>query len=71
VARHFQANRDLRISVLGKVILLERGERIFMNFRYLFTPEAFRWLLERHGKLKILEINESSDQRFTLAICGK
>jgi uncharacterized SAM-dependent methyltransferase len=71
VARHFQANRDLRISVLGKVILLERGERIFMNFRYLFTPDAFRWLLERHGKMKILEINESSDQRFTLAICGK
>ena len=71
VARHFQANRDLRISVLGKDILLERGERIFMNFRYLFTPEAFRWLLERHGKLKILEINESSDQRFTLAICAR
>jgi uncharacterized SAM-dependent methyltransferase len=71
VARHFQANRDLKVSVLGKDIMLERGERIFMNFRYLFTPEAFRWLLEKHGKLKILEVNESSDQRFTLAICAK
>jgi uncharacterized SAM-dependent methyltransferase len=71
VARHFRANRDLKISVLGKDIMLERGERIFMNFRYLFTPEAFRWLLERHGKFKILEMNESSDQRFTLAICGR
>ena len=72
VARHFRANRDLRVSVLGnKDIMLERGERIFMNFRYLFTPEAFRWLLERHGRLKVLEINESSDQHFTLAVCAK
>ena len=71
VARHFQAARDLNLTVLGKDIMLERGERIFMNFRYLFTPDAFRWLLERHGKLKILGIHESSDQRFTLAICAK
>ena len=71
VARHFRANRDLKATVLGKEIMLERGERIFMNFRYLFTPEAFKWLLERHGKLKVLELKESSDSRFTLAICGK
>jgi hypothetical protein len=70
-ARHFQANRDLRLSVLGKDILIERRERIFMNFRYLFTPDAFRWLLEKHGKLKILEIAVSSDQRYTMAICAK
>jgi uncharacterized SAM-dependent methyltransferase len=71
VARHFRASRDLKVSVAGKDIMLERGERIFMNFRYLFTPVAFRWLLERHGKLKVLEIEESSDARFSLAICAK
>lgn len=71
VARHFRANQDLRITIVGKEIMLERGERIFMNFRYLFTPEAFRWLLEKHGKLKVLEMSESSDQRFGLAICAK
>ena len=71
VARHFRANRDLKVTVLGKDIMLERGERIFMNFRYLFTSEAFRWLLEKHGKLKILETHQSSDQRFMLAICAK
>jgi uncharacterized SAM-dependent methyltransferase len=71
VARHFRANRDLKISVLGKDIMLERGERIFMNFRYLFTPDAFRWLLEGHGKLKILELNESADHRFALALCAR
>jgi uncharacterized SAM-dependent methyltransferase len=71
VARHFRANRDLKITVLGKEVMLERGERIFMNFRYLFTPEAFKWLLEKHGRLKILETHESSDQRFMLAICAK
>jgi uncharacterized SAM-dependent methyltransferase len=71
VARHFRASRDLRVNVLGKEILLERGERIFMNFRYLFTREAFRWLLEKHGRLRVLELSESSDQRFTMAICAK
>lgn len=71
IARHFQASRDLRVSVMGKDILIERRERIFMNFRYLFTPDAFRWLLERHGKLKVLEVSASSDKRFTLAVCAK
>lgn len=71
IARHFQASRNLRVSVLGKEILLERSERIFMNFRYLFTPDAFRWLLEKHGKLKILEMDETSDHRSMLAICAK
>ena len=68
LARHFHANRDLKVNVLGKDVMLERGERIFMNFRYLFTPEAFRWLLERHGKRKILDISESADHRFALAV---
>jgi uncharacterized SAM-dependent methyltransferase len=71
VARHFRATRDLNVSVLGKNIMLERGERIFMNFRYLFTPEAFRWLLESHGRLKILHTERSSDQGFALAVCEK
>jgi uncharacterized SAM-dependent methyltransferase len=71
VARAFRASRDLKITVLGKDVMLERGERILMNFRYLFTPEAFKWLLEKHGRLKILETHESSDQRFMFAICSK
>jgi hypothetical protein len=39
--------------------------------RLSWSPEAFRWLLERHGKLNVLEMTESSDYRFILAICGK
>jgi hypothetical protein len=39
--------------------------------RLSWPPEAFRWLLERHGKLNVLEMTESSDYRFILAICGK
>jgi uncharacterized SAM-dependent methyltransferase len=68
LARHFHANRDLRVTVLGKDVMLARGERIFMNFRYLFTPEAFRWLLESHGKRKILNLTQSSDRRFAMAV---
>jgi uncharacterized SAM-dependent methyltransferase len=71
LARHFRAGRDLKVSAAGKDVMLARGERIFMNFRYLFTLEAFRWLLERHGKLKVLDISESADNRFALAVCAK
>jgi len=45
VTRYFHAARDLSATVAGEEISLERGERIGMNFQYVYTPEAFRWLL--------------------------
>ncbi len=70
ITKRFHAQRDLRISVAGKEIQVARGERIFMNFRYLFTPEAFRWLLQKHAGMKILSEVISADGAFMTAVCS-
>src|SRR3984957_8591477 len=41
LTRRFQASRDLRAVVGGREISIARGERILLNFRYLFSKEAF------------------------------
>ena len=42
LTRTFQAGRDLTMMASGREIHVERGERIFLNFRYRFTREALR-----------------------------
>lgn len=69
--RHFRANRDVRIVLAGREIMLERGERILLNFRYQYTAEAFRWLLKDQARLKILDEAFSSDGRFLSAVCSR
>jgi hypothetical protein len=71
MTRRFQAARDLTIPASGREIHVERGERFFLNFRYRFTREAFRWLLTRHAGLKIKGEIPSADGRFVTAICTK
>jgi len=44
---------------------------VFLNFRYTYTPEAFRWLLAKHAGLKILEEFVSSDSYCMLAVCSR
>jgi uncharacterized SAM-dependent methyltransferase len=71
ITRHFRAERDLSTNVAGQKIPLERGERIGLNFQYLYTPEAFEWLLREHGGLEIAMRFGSSGQRFITALCRK
>ncbi|MBZ5727717.1 MAG: L-histidine N(alpha)-methyltransferase [Acidobacteriia bacterium] len=71
ITRGFRAARDLSATVAGQEIPLERGERIGMNFQYVYTPEAFRWLLTEHGGLEIETEYGSPDGRFLTAICKK
>ncbi len=71
ITKHFLADRDLRITISAQEIVLARGERIFMNFRYVYTPEAFSWLLEEQGGLNVLEQIHSPDGKFVTAICSK
>ena len=71
ITRYFRAERDLSATVAGQEIPLERGERIGMNFQYLYTPEAFRWLLSEQGGLAILKEYPSPDTRFLTALCSK
>ncbi len=64
VTRYFHAARDLSATVASEEIGLERGERIGMNFQYVYTRDAFRWLLTEHGGLEIEREYCSSDGRF-------
>jgi hypothetical protein len=71
VTRRFQASRDLEMVASGREIHVERGERIFLNFRYHFTRDALRWLLCQHGGLKIVGEIPSADGKFVTVICIK
>jgi len=71
LTRRFQAARDLRALVGGREISIARGERILLNFRYLFSKEAFRWLLMSHAGLKVVGEMPSADGRFMTAVCIK
>jgi len=70
-AAHFRPDRDLRISTPDREVLVERGEHINLNFRYTFTPEALRTLLEEHGSLLVLEQFPSADRRYLVSVCSR
>ena len=69
--RYFRAERDIAVTVMGKQMPMERGERIGLNFQYSYTTDGFRWLLRDQGGLKIMREHQSSDGRFLTAICTK
>jgi uncharacterized SAM-dependent methyltransferase len=71
ITRDFRAGRDLSAIAGGQEIPLQRGEHIGLNFNYVYTPEAFRWLLHEHGGLEILKEYQSADGRFLTALCRK
>ncbi len=71
ITRRFQAARDLTLRAGAREIPLARGERILLNFRYLFSKEAFRWLLTEHAGLRIVGEMPSADGRFVTAVCIK
>src|SRR5947209_2541208 len=71
VTRRFQANRDLRLTTFGRTVDLARGERVLLNFRYLFSKEAFRWLLTGHAGLRIAAEIPSADGRYLTCVCLK
>ncbi len=71
ITRRFQALRDLTIRAAAREIPLARGERILLNFRYLFTAESFRWLLTEHAGLRVVAEIPSADGRFVTAVCIK
>jgi uncharacterized SAM-dependent methyltransferase len=69
--RYFRADRDISVTVMGKEMPMERGERIGLNFQYSYTADAFRWLVREQGGLQIMREYESPDGRFLTAVCGK
>jgi uncharacterized SAM-dependent methyltransferase len=71
MTRKFQASRDLTMVASGREIHVERGERMFLNFRYRFTREALRWLVSEHAGLRIIGEIPTADGRFVTIICSK
>jgi hypothetical protein len=71
LTRRFQASRDLRMTAAGRELYMARGERILLNFRYLFSREAFRWLLTEQAGMRIVGEIPSADGRFITAVCIK
>jgi uncharacterized SAM-dependent methyltransferase len=71
ITRYFRAENDLTVTVSGQQIELQRGERIGLNFQYVYTESAFEWLLHSQGGLEILKLYRSADGRFLTALCKK
>ena len=71
ITKYFHALQDMAVTVSGQEISLARGERIFLNFKYLCTPEAFEWLLVEQGGLKILGRHVNSEQGVVTAVCSR
>jgi len=71
LTRRFHASKDLTMLASGRQIHIERGERIFLNFRYRFTRQAFRWLVSEHAGLQVIAEIPSSDGRFVTIVCSK
>ncbi|MDE3195429.1 MAG: L-histidine N(alpha)-methyltransferase [Acidobacteriota bacterium] len=71
VARRFHAGRDMRVFAAGRDIAIARGERIMLNFRYLFTREAIRWILTEHAGLRIVTEMPSHEGGFLTLVCIK
>lgn len=69
ITRQFRVDRDINAFFASQPIALEGGERIGMNFQYLYTAEAFRWLVQQHARLRILEEVQSADGSFLTCIC--
>ena len=71
ITRSFRAGDDLSASAGGEQVPLERGERIGLNFQYVYSADSFRWLLREQGGLAIEKEYLSPDGRFLTALCLK
>jgi hypothetical protein len=71
MTRRFHTSRELTMVAGGRQIHIERGERIFLNFRYRFTRAAFRWLITDQAGLKVLAEIPTADGRFVTMVCSK
>jgi hypothetical protein len=69
--RRFHAARDLTLNACGREIHIERGERIFLNFRYRFTDEAIRWILTGQAGLRIVAEMPATDGKSVTFVCIK
>lgn len=71
LTRRFKASRDLSLTLGAHELELARGERISLNFEYLYSAEAFRWIVTHRGKLKIVDEIPGPGGRFLTLVCSR
>jgi uncharacterized SAM-dependent methyltransferase len=71
ITRQFQIGRDLRLTAIDREIAFQRGERVNLSFNYTYSIEAFRWILQEQGGLRILHEYPSPDGRYLTAVCAR
>ncbi len=71
VTKHFQAARRLKISVAGRWVEFEAGDKIAMNASWKYSPAAFEKLLRENGGLQPLREYKSDDGRFRMVLAAR
>ncbi len=71
ITRQFRAARDVHTTVAGEDVVIQKGERVSMNFQYVYSEEAFRWLIEKQGGLRIFQEFRSPEGRYATIMCGR
>lgn len=71
ITRVFRAARDVHATAAGEDVIIQRGERISLNFQYIYSEEAFRWLVEKQAGLRILREYPSPQGRHVTVLCER
>ncbi len=71
ITRFFRAAEDVHTTVAGEDVTIQKGERVSLNFEYVYTEDALRWLLEEHGGFRILKQCASPEGRFATFLCER
>lgn len=71
ITRVFRAANDVHATAAGEDVVIQKGERISMNFQYIYSEEAFRWLIEKQAGLKIVQEYPSPQGRYLTVLCAR
>jgi uncharacterized SAM-dependent methyltransferase len=71
ITRVFRTTQDVHAAAAGEDVVIQKGERISLNFRYVYSEETFRWLIEKHAGLKIVREYPSPEKRFLTVLCER
>jgi hypothetical protein len=71
VTRVFRASSDVSLNIPHQPVVLQRGERVSLNFAYSYSADALRWIVTSCGKLRIVEEIPSPAGRFLTLVCAR
>lgn len=71
ITRVFRANQDVHSTAAGEDVVVQKGERISMNFQYIYSEDAFRWLIQKQAGLRIIREYPSPEKRYLTILCER